>query len=618
MKKLTSFLLIILSLFLFNGVVISANNGYVETGGAGYKLIEEVANDNLNYGINYDFYKGETIRQGVTNPQEVHALEIPADSEAKIISYGFNSNHRWSLNTVTDLAKLYEITNPGWRVIAAVNGDFFDINGNGNLPYQTSNPLVTNGEYYKTNGGRAIGFKNDGSTTSLVGGIPQKSEFMVLSVYGEDGEILEEFDVHKLNVEPGDNETSVYFGTYNADKQYVSKKVEGTAEKFVVKSADTALPNNTNDFYGKGKIDSKDDILLNIGQFAILTNNTEVSEALGIGTKIRVQYELVGDLAGADNVTGNNGKFVVNGEYSSAGLAGNLAERHPRTVAGIKEDGTIVLSVIDGRQAGTGKAGMVGDEMAAYMKSLGVVEAYNLDGGGSSYMIVREGNDFVVKSSPSDGQQRRNGNALLVAVQVPHVDIEVKQSINSLDFNLELVNDNGYDITDLYVRIGDFNKRVIDGKVNFIGLDPNKEYFYEVLYKSSTGRINEAMISGVVKTLKLAPIVNFIKIEEDNIVYKISLDFMDVHNASNLSSSSLKINGKDQVHRLQNNQLLFLKMQITEPFETFELKYEFNNNATQVEVLLENVEYRLVTSPLTEGVREMFRIQSEAILNIYS
>ena len=618
MKKITSFLLIVLSLFLFNGVIVSANDGFVETGGAGYKQIEEVEVADLDYGVGYTFYKGESLRSGITNPQQVHALEIPAKSEAKIISYANHNNHRWTLTTVTDLARKFESENPDWKVLAAVNGDFFDINGNGNLPYQTSNPLVSRGEYYKTNGSRAIGFKNDGSTTSLISGTPQKSEYMVLSVYGEDGEILEEFDVHQLNTDPGENETSVYFGTYNSSKAYVAKQVDGDSEKFVVENAELALPNNTNDFYGKGEITSNDDILLDVGQFAILSNNTEVIEALEIGTTIRVQYELVGDLAGADNVTGTNGKFLVAGEYSSAGLATNLGQQHPRTVAGIKEDGTIILSVIDGRQIASGKAGMYGDEMAAYMKSLGAVEAYNLDGGGSSYLMVREGSDFVVKSSPSDGVQRRNGNALLVAIQVPHIEVEIEQSLTSLNFNVDLINKNGYDITDLYVSIGDLNRRVVDGKTNFPIMEPNTEYFYEILYKDSTGKITPLRINGKIKTLKSDPIFNYVKIAEYDVVYTISMDFNDPHNASTLGSSTININGKPQEYKLQDNQLIILKVLLKEPIVTIDLKYEVNNNVVQEEIRIENATYRLVNSTLTENIHEMFRIQSEIILSIYS
>lgn len=46
-----------------------------------------------------------------------------------------------------------------------------------------------------------------------------------------------------------------------------------------------------------------------------------------------------------------------------------LAARHPRTAVGVRPDGSIVMAVIDGRQAASGKEGVFGDEMAAIMKN---------------------------------------------------------------------------------------------------------------------------------------------------------------------------------------------------------------------------------------------------------
>ncbi len=64
-----------------------------------------------------------------------------------------------------------------------------------------------------------------------------------------------------------------------------------------------------------------------------------------------------------------------------------LTDRHPRTAVGIKENGDWVFVVVDGRFLGL-FGGMTMKELADFMFRLGCVEALNLDGGGSSTMVI--------------------------------------------------------------------------------------------------------------------------------------------------------------------------------------------------------------------------------------
>ena len=74
-----------------------------------------------------------------------------------------------------------------------------------------------------------------------------------------------------------------------------------------------------------------------------------------------------------------------------------LRARHPRTFVGFDRDSTrLFLCVVDGRQASS--LGMNFQEMAGFLLSIGVWNAMNLDGGGSSTMVIR---DSIV-NSPSD------------------------------------------------------------------------------------------------------------------------------------------------------------------------------------------------------------------------
>ncbi len=85
--------------------------------------------------------------------------------------------------------------------------------------------------------------------------------------------------------------------------------------------------------------------------------------------------------------------------------------KHPRTAIGITRDRkTVYLVTVDGRQPRI-SVGASLDELAAYMVKLGCWEALNLDGGGSTTMIVGE----KVVNRPSDFLGPRTvANSLLV------------------------------------------------------------------------------------------------------------------------------------------------------------------------------------------------------------
>ncbi|MFJ5777091.1 phosphodiester glycosidase family protein [Streptomyces sp. NPDC093094] len=84
--------------------------------------------------------------------------------------------------------------------------------------------------------------------------------------------------------------------------------------------------------------------------------------------------------------------------------------RAPRTAAGVTKDGRIVLLTVDGRRLGH-SAGLTVPETAMVMRSLGAVDAVNLDGGGSTTMVVKN----ALQGTPSDRTgERPDGDALVL------------------------------------------------------------------------------------------------------------------------------------------------------------------------------------------------------------
>ncbi|MBR4451282.1 MAG: phosphodiester glycosidase family protein [Clostridia bacterium] len=75
--------------------------------------------------------------------------------------------------------------------------------------------------------------------------------------------------------------------------------------------------------------------------------------------------------------------------------------RHPRTAAGVRPDGTVILLVADGRIPEYSNGATLVD-LALLMTESGVDRAINLDGGGSSIVYTRNGDEFVLRNVPAD------------------------------------------------------------------------------------------------------------------------------------------------------------------------------------------------------------------------
>ncbi|MDZ7267009.1 MAG: phosphodiester glycosidase family protein [candidate division KSB1 bacterium] len=88
---------------------------------------------------------------------------------------------------------------------------------------------------------------------------------------------------------------------------------------------------------------------------------------------------------------------------------GNVDDRHPRTAVGYTADGRLLLMVVDGRQVASRGASLT--ELAQFMLALGAVEAVNLDGGGSSTLVVGQ----TLINRPSDGVPREVASAFVLA-----------------------------------------------------------------------------------------------------------------------------------------------------------------------------------------------------------
>ncbi len=127
--------------------------------------------------------------------------------------------------------------------------------------------------------------------------------------------------------------------------------------------------------------------------------------ALAPGTPIRMHWTV--GWPGVLDAVGGAPLMIQDGQI--LGECNSGCGSQPRTGIGVTAGGKILMVVVDGRQP-RWSVGPTLDQFAHIMRDLGAVNALNLDGGGSTEMVV----EGEVVNHPSDRRQRQLSNAILV------------------------------------------------------------------------------------------------------------------------------------------------------------------------------------------------------------
>jgi hypothetical protein len=104
------------------------------------------------------------------------------------------------------------------------------------------------------------------------------------------------------------------------------------------------------------------------------------------------------------------GELATTAMWEDEMTASDLYPDNPRTAIGYTDDNKIILFVCEGRNKTPDTPGFTLAETASILEDLGCVEALNLDGGGSSCMLVN-GQETI---KPSDGAQRAVTSAVIL------------------------------------------------------------------------------------------------------------------------------------------------------------------------------------------------------------
>ena len=125
-------------------------------------------------------------------------------------------------------------------------------------------------------------------------------------------------------------------------------------------------------------------------------------------TDMQTQWRQASSIIGAGPQLIRNGRLEITNDAEMI-LPSFVSDRHPRTAFAKLKSGQILLVTVDGRQAES--VGMSLTTLADLLFEFGAIEAINLDGGGSTSMVIR--NQLVNKPSDATGE-RPVSDAILV------------------------------------------------------------------------------------------------------------------------------------------------------------------------------------------------------------
>ena len=307
--------------------------------------------------------------------------------------------------------------NAGMPVFAAVNADFFDLKTGEN-----ENNQVVNGEVLKAVPLTDSPFDSLHTIHSQFAmtcdGHPQIERFAFSGAVLTPPPAVAVLPLDAVNFRPRGDATVLYTAAYRTTPN--DSAARGTVEipfRLAARNGDTLslqaiAPAQT----GGGLTIAADHAVLS-GSGAAAEVIRRLAGSVASGAPLRVVLAFSPRRGRLCALVGGWPRLVVDGRSiadSVDRLEGTFPRfsvtRHPRTAVGFSRDSTtLYLITVDGRSESS--SGMSLAELAALMQSLGVAHGLNLDGGGSTTLVLRG----RVVNHPSDSTGERTvGNALLV------------------------------------------------------------------------------------------------------------------------------------------------------------------------------------------------------------
>ena len=301
-------------------------------------------------------------------------------------------------------------TRPGHEVVAAVNGDFFMTSPTNEVGLPVSGQ-VRNDELVLSSHNRACLVLDDNNRPyidrlTFTGKVTSGDHSFALNLvnrmrYAYEGIATNQSFLFTRSYGP------VTYDASTSGKMVLLRPAEG-AFAWRPNGVEHCIIEDIFDAQGSTTIPDGKAILWLKGTYANQTSWMNVGDVLDISFGLTLNngpkdvniHQLIG---GSNHIIMQNGQFME-----------DWAERHPRTAIGFNADSTrLYFIVVDGRHMTS--VGVTLKEIKGIFDALGAVTAVNLDGGGSSCMVV---NDEVL-NHPSDGPVRAVGNGCLLVSVAP-------------------------------------------------------------------------------------------------------------------------------------------------------------------------------------------------------
>lgn len=312
-----------------------------------------------------------------------------------------------SKETTSGMVK--SLTDSGYNIIAAINADFFEADG------EIVNNMISDGIFVK-----AVKF-TDSPYNPFV-----NTQFAITD---ENKILLEQFvfngevilpngtveSINRINSLPDSNSISLY-NSFQGDSTPLAKDSWYVSEIPIVPfqtSNDTMICVVKGSFQigGRMNIDSAIILSTNNRYAHYLEREISIGDTVKLVLNFNPEYLNIKTLIGGWPRLVRDGENVLRLDSTIEGVTPHFSEvKHPRTGIGISPDSSTVFFItVDGRQESSSGITLV--NFADLMIKEGIYQGLNLDGGGSTTMVVRS----EVVNSPSDKTgERKVGNCLML------------------------------------------------------------------------------------------------------------------------------------------------------------------------------------------------------------
>lgn len=343
-------------------------------------------------------------------PQAINLVQVDLTKEYIKLRTSAPNDRAIGLETVSSQAKRQ--SQPGDAVVAAVNGDFFYLSDPAGLPIGMQ---IRNGEIVSGPSNQPV-FGVTKSGEPFISTITMKAEARTV------GDTVYSRTINSVNKRRLDHNLVLFtpaFGT--------GTKTNNLGTELVVTGLE--MPIRPNQTYtgtiaekrvgaGNTTIPADGVVLSGHGNSAAFLNGFQAGEQISFS--VNLDKENVEQAIGGISRLVTDGRLAPRSEFTRLNHG---FSRQPRTAVGIRGNQVMIVTV-DGRQPGI-SAGMTLEELGQFMLDLGMEQALNFDGGGSTTFVVRQQGDSLVSitNRPSDGKERLVSNSLQVVSTAPQGEL---------------------------------------------------------------------------------------------------------------------------------------------------------------------------------------------------